>query len=653
MFIFQSRLFQSRLFRSLAIVFGAISLLAYSASTAKAVDWSTKHQPRVGPNLVLNSEFDGAGDWFLSNGATYDSGVSRSTGSGSMRLFAPGEKVQSFFPSQVQVTPGETYTFSAYSRANTTNGFPPPIVRMYYSYRSATGLFLGNSPNNSTRWGNSKTGEWEEMTTFIQVPDQINGTPVERIELQLFTSDTVEGVNREVWVDDIYFGQGRGFEQAPTPKTAFNGKQTRVDELGNMEVLKSGNWEPFFPLAMYGDNSRPNWSDYSNQGFNMEMRAMTSGTVNKAAAAGMLSGIDISRFVIPGLGNYNDVALIESRIADFKAQGLMDDIALYYWDNEVSHSQWDGPVAITDAIKAADVDANGDRLHPIYMLNGQSGVARRYQNDQVHISDITGSYIGGDNGNPRGRTDNFRILDNTENQRQPSVFAQINRGVGIEMRPRLFGAIAHGARGMGMWRDTYSTPSLRVENLPWWDDFPSMAAEIDQMMDAGLIQMQHWTEWSIDTDQDLIDFGTRDLNGEGYLIASNYNDTSEIVTFTLDGLGYTPVEIRDFFTDTIVATLTGDQFDITLPANGSGVYRLVAPAANNLGDFDVDLDVDGADFLLWQRDTSLGVLSEWQTNFGTAYSSLAASEAVPEPSALLLLLAGTFYLRGLLGRTSC
>ncbi len=61
-----------------------------------------------------------------------------------------------------------------------------------------------------------------------------------------------------------------------------------------------------------------------------------------------------------------------------------------------------------------------------------------------------------------------------------------------------------------------------------------------------------------------------------------------------------------------------------------------------LGDFDFDSDVDGADFLSWQRgmgtnfDTS--DLVSWQTNFGEGDAGpLVASTQVPEPSSVVLL----------------
>ena len=62
------------------------------------------------------------------------------------------------------------------------------------------------------------------------------------------------------------------------------------------------------------------------------------------------------------------------------------------------------------------------------------------------------------------------------------------------------------------------------------------------------------------------------------------------------------------------------------------------------GDFDEDSDVDGADFLAWQRDTSVGNLADWEANFGTTSAVEATSSSVPEPGSMLLLLAGSAVL---------
>jgi T5SS/PEP-CTERM-associated repeat protein len=61
------------------------------------------------------------------------------------------------------------------------------------------------------------------------------------------------------------------------------------------------------------------------------------------------------------------------------------------------------------------------------------------------------------------------------------------------------------------------------------------------------------------------------------------------------------------------------------------------------GDFDIDGDVDGRDFLIWQRGASptpgsVADLAAWRVNFG-AGGSAAASAAVPEPAAAWLAMA--------------
>jgi hypothetical protein len=64
----------------------------------------------------------------------------------------------------------------------------------------------------------------------------------------------------------------------------------------------------------------------------------------------------------------------------------------------------------------------------------------------------------------------------------------------------------------------------------------------------------------------------------------------------------------------------------------SGVLSVVAEQA---GDFDLDGDVDGRDFLVWQRNPSVGNLADWHANYGMG-ALTAASTAVPEPGCLAL-----------------
>jgi hypothetical protein len=56
---------------------------------------------------------------------------------------------------------------------------------------------------------------------------------------------------------------------------------------------------------------------------------------------------------------------------------------------------------------------------------------------------------------------------------------------------------------------------------------------------------------------------------------------------------------------------------------------------NQPGDFDEDGDVDGRDFLLWQRNPGIGNLADWQANHGE--SNFTATIAIPEVNSFLAL----------------
>jgi len=71
----------------------------------------------------------------------------------------------------------------------------------------------------------------------------------------------------------------------------------------------------------------------------------------------------------------------------------------------------------------------------------------------------------------------------------------------------------------------------------------------------------------------------------------------------------------------------------------------VSLIATHPGDFDFDLDVDGGDFLIWQRGGTADMAADyadWEANFGAVAPAVAASTAavVPEPAGLVLGLVG-------------
>ena len=86
--------------------------------------------------------------------------------------------------------------------------------------------------------------------------------------------------------------------------------------------------------------------------------------------------------------------------------------------------------------------------------------------------------------------------------------------------------------------------------------------------------------------------------------------------------------------------------DAAVPWVEENVDILIPPGLP--GDFDEDGDVDGRDFLAWQRGESPdplspGDLTAWQTNFGNPSLEAAdtpATHAVPEPTSMIVALVG-------------
>jgi hypothetical protein len=108
-----------------------------------------------------------------------------------------------------------------------------------------------------------------------------------------------------------------------------------------------------------------------------------------------------------------------------------------------------------------------------------------------------------------------------------------------------------------------------------------------------------------------------------------------VVSFDFDTLGLTP-----FYSSFSRIYLSGgtQSFVDSVKVESSQITDPI----NDPGDFDGDGDVDGRDFLLWQRGESTtgpldaGDLLDWQENYG-AGSPLVAAVAVPEPGTALLV----------------
>ncbi|TWU28477.1 hypothetical protein [Bythopirellula polymerisocia] len=99
----------------------------------------------------------------------------------------------------------------------------------------------------------------------------------------------------------------------------------------------------------------------------------------------------------------------------------------------------------------------------------------------------------------------------------------------------------------------------------------------------------------------------------------------------------TAVDVDDVFAVENLPPIGGLLWNVNYNATNV-VLAVVSPFS---ADFDQDGDVDGNDFLVWQRNPSVGSLGDWQTQHGNVLPLAAIANVVPEPASLTL-----FFLLG-------
>jgi len=148
----------------------------------------------------------------------------------------------------------------------------------------------------------------------------------------------------------------------------------------------------------------------------------------------------------------------------------------------------------------------------------------------------------------------------------------------------------------------------------------------------------------------MIGFFTDDL-GEDFFMLTNLNQGAG-ESSAATSLGFT-IQFDTTVTEILrlnretglqeLITLTGNALNFTLPGGTGDLFKYNTTnfITATGGDFNVDGDVDGFDFLEWQRDLGDATsLAAWESNFGTsaALSAGSASAAtVPEPTSIALL----------------
>jgi hypothetical protein len=141
-----------------------------------------------------------------------------------------------------------------------------------------------------------------------------------------------------------------------------------------------------------------------------------------------------------------------------------------------------------------------------------------------------------------------------------------------------------------------------------------------------------------------------DVSGGPPAERSGVDPFAELILVDVDGSGL-PVELLQLINDTRDANGINDSSRadlrwslgidgrVFLTNKKDGVIRELVHLL--LGDFDYDNDVDGLDFLKWQRgETTMPLsalhLADWENNYGNVLPIAAAATTVPEPTSVLL-----------------
>ena len=187
-----------------------------------------------------------------------------------------------------------------------------------------------------------------------------------------------------------------------------------------------------------------------------------------------------------------------------------------------------------------------------------------------------------------------------------------------------------GVNTLGDWK-TYT----------YWPDMPGQYGHVfPQAIDPPVVEKDQWlsVELMVKHNTPGVADGEQAFWIDGELIGH----WEKIKWRTSPTLWANAFVLETYLQDALVTPNNTALFDnVVIASEYIGPSGLTIPGIP--GDFDADEDVDGADFLGWQRDMNVGSFSDWEANFGTTPLGIAAAATVPEPSGAAMIFFATAF----------
>ena len=497
-----------------------------------------------------------------------------------MRLPGLGSMIRS---SPIFLKSGALYLVNVKVRQDT---WPRGNIAVSIQHSTPSGQWISNLASE-TSIAPFVNGEFSSSGLYFTTPSDVPYVQIVLVRANFQASAD------SMWVDDVQLVQSPVIRQNPSPKIGFTGTQVRISSVGNWEVRgASGTWEPWFPMCAAvnpGRISPVRYRSLATQGFNCDIwLGQVPEARTMAKAAGMRLFQQISQYTNDNGWAVGNLDALAREIRSINDSPTADAVVGYFLDNENSSDDVKRTRDVIEALRALDV-VDGKRRRPILQLQGSYGSLGLWSDEQGHpFTDAVGTYISAANSGGAGSgLGGQSFLESQAGQSQPSAYCQINDGIGTKFRSALYGCIAQGSRAMSFWGDgpvdaKYpQTPFL--EQQPWWPDLPAISKELEQL--GPVVRAPLETRWSarVSGDNQLFPLvvGNRTVDGIGHIVLSNMSDQAQTKTITVSGLPYAATEVRDYFSNALVAAIGADEtFTLVVPpagvGSGSMVLRLVS-----------------------------------------------------------------------------